>query len=274
MDERILMSGGLTALVPAGRRPGVDPLAAHFGADFKAVIPIHGEPMVAHVVKALLASPRVERVVILTQEPESFLQRPDLSWLAQDSRIVWRRSSESVSASVLDAMTALGTAQDGEASFLLTTADHPLLTPAMIDAFVTQAQAEQADIAVGFVERRTLLAKYPENRRTWLKFRGGWYSGANLFYFGSSRVEPALTLWREVEQDRKKVWKLFAKFGPWLFVQAALRLASLRSGLAAAGRKLGLKVAPVVLDIPEACIDVDKVEDFHLVEKILSGHQQ
>lgn len=264
-------SGGLTALVPAGRRPGVDPLAAHFGADFKAVIPIQGEPMVAHVVKALLASPRVERVVILTQEPESFLQRPDLNWLAQDSRIVWRRSSESISASVLDAINAFGAEQT---PFLLTTADHPLLTPAMIDAFVTQAQAEQADIAVGFVESRTLLAKYPENKRTWLKFRGGWYSGANLFYFGGPRVAPALTLWREVEQDRKKVWKLFAKFGPWLFVQAALRLASLRGGLAAAGRKLGLKVAPVVLDIPEACIDVDKVEDFHLVDKILSGHQQ
>ena len=266
-----LTKRGLTALVPAGRRPGVDPLAAHFGADFKAVIPIHGEPMVAHVVKALLASPRIERVVILTQEPDSFLRRPELAWLAQDARIIWRRSSESVSASVLDAIHAFG-AED--APFLLTTADHPLLTPAMIDAFVNGAQAEQADIAVGFVESRTLLAAYPENRRTWLKFRGGWYSGANLFYFGSARAEPALRLWREVEQDRKKVWKLFARFGPWLFVQAALRIATLRGALAAAGRKLGLKVAPVVLTSAEACIDVDKVEDFHLVEKILSERSQ
>ena len=261
------MPGGVTALVPAGRRPGVDPLAAHFGADFKAVIPIHGEPMLAHVVRALLNSPQVERVVILTQEPDSFLLRPELAWLAQDARIIWRRSSDSVSASVLDAIRALGAERT---QFLLTTADHPLLTPAMIDAFLGGAQGEQADIAVGFVESRTLLAKYPENKRTWLKFRGGWYSGANLFYFGSPKVEPALTLWREVEQDRKKVWKLFAKFGPWLFVQAALRIATLRGALLAAGRKLGLKVAPVVLAIPEACIDVDKVDDFHLVEKILS----
>lgn len=262
------MAGTLTALVPAGRRPGVDPLAAHFGADFKAVIPIQGEPMVAHVVKALLASPRIGRVVLITQEPDSFLARPELAWLGQEPRIAWHRSSSSVSAGVLDAINAFSAEQT---PFLLTTADHPLLTPAMIDAFVTGAEAEHADIAVGFVESRTLLAKYPENRRTWLKFRGGWYSGANLFYFGSPRVAPALQLWREVEQDRKKVWKLFAKFGPWLFVQAALRIASLRGALASAGRRLGLKVAPVVLDIPEACIDVDKVEDFHLVEKILSG---
>lgn len=262
------MQGGVTALVPAGRRPGVDPLAAHFGADFKAVIPIQGEPMLAHVVRALLNSPRVERVVILTQEPDTFLMRPELTWLAQEARIVWRRSSDSVSASVLDAIQALGAEKT---PFLLTTADHPLLTPPMVNAFLDEAQGAQADIAVGFVESRTLLAKYPDNKRTWLKFRGGWYSGANLFYFGSPRVAPALALWREVEQDRKKVWKLFAKFGPWLFVQAALRIATLKGALAAAGRKLGLRVAPVVLTVPEACIDVDKVEDFHLVEKILSG---
>lgn len=262
------MQGGVTALVPAGRRPGVDPLAAHFGADFKAVIPIQGEPMLVHVVRALLNSPRVERVVILTQEPDTFLMRPELAWLAQEARIVWRRSSDSVSASVLDAIQALGAEKT---PFLLTTADHPLLTPAMVNAFLDEAQGAQADIAVGFVESRTLLAKYPDNKRTWLKFRGGWYSGANLFYFGSPRVAPALALWREVEQDRKKVWKLFAKFGPWLFVQAALRIATLKGALAAAGRKLGLRVAPVVLTVPEACIDVDKVEDFHLVEKILSG---
>jgi len=261
------MQGGVTALVPAGRRPGVDPLAAHFGADFKAVIPINGEPMILHVVRALLACPSVGRVVILTQEPDSFLMRPELAWMAQESRIVWRRSSESVSASVLDAIRAL---REEQTPFLLTTADHPLLTPAMIDAFLDGAENEQADIAVGFVESRTLLAKYPENKRTWLKFRGGWYSGANLFYFGSPKVEPALALWREVEQDRKKVWKLFARFGPWLFAQAALRIATLKSALGQAGRKLGLKVAPVVLDTAEACIDVDKVEDFHLVEKILS----
>ena len=265
------MTGGVTALVPAGRRPGVDPLAAHFGADFKAVIPIRGEPMVLHVVRALLASPRIGRVVILTQEPDSFLSRPDLAWMAGEPRILWRRSSDSVSASVLDAIRAQGEAGP---PFLLTTADHPLLDAAMIDAVLDGAEAEAADIAVGFVESRTLLAKYPENWRTWLKFRGGWYSGANLFYFGSARVEPALTLWREVEQDRKKVWKLFARFGPWLFVRALLRSITLRGALRAAGTRLGLNVAPVVLDIPEACIDVDKVADFYLVEKILAERTQ
>lgn len=263
------MAGKVTALVPAGRRPGVDPLAAHFGADFKAVLPIGGEPMVAHVVKALLASPRIGRVVLLTQEPDAFLGRAELAWMADEPRILWRRSSDSVSASVLEAVRAGG--EEAGAPFLLTTADHPLLDSVMIDAFLDGAEAEAADIAVGFVERRTLLVRYPENRRTWLKFRGGWYSGANLFYFGSARVEPALTLWREVEQDRKKVWKLFARFGPWLFLRALVRAITLRGALGAAGRRLGLKVAPVVLDIPEACIDVDKVADYHLVEKILAG---
>lgn len=224
--------------------------------------------MIAHVVRALLNSPEVERVVVLTQEPETFLTRADLGWLASEPRVHWRQSTDSVSDSILTTIEDMG----GEGRpFLLTTADHPLLTPDMIAAFLAGAQAEEADIAVGFVESRTLLARYPDNRRTWLKFRGGWYSGANLFYFGSPRVKPALNLWREVEQDRKKVWKLFARFGPLLFLQAALKLVTLQQALATAGRRLGLKVKPVVLNAPEACIDVDKVDDHRLVEAIIAG---
>ena len=47
---------GLTALLLAGRRPGVDPLAATRGETLKALIPVAGTPMVARVAATLLAS--------------------------------------------------------------------------------------------------------------------------------------------------------------------------------------------------------------------------
>ncbi|MEX6725230.1 nucleotidyltransferase family protein [Parapedomonas caeni] len=256
----------VTALVPAGRRPGRDPLAEHFGVSFKAIIPVGGEPMVGRVVRALLATPGIGRVVLLTQEPELLMTHPDLTWLADDPRVGFRTSRESISASVLDAMAAL----DGDGSpLLLTTADHALLTPAMVASFLTPAVASGADLAVGFVEQATLLARYPLSRRTWLKFRGGWYSGANLFLFRDPGARAALELWREVEQDRKKVWKIFARFGPWLFLRMLTRSISLPAAFAAAGRRLGLTAIPVVMAEAEACIDVDKPDDHMLVEQIL-----
>lgn len=261
----------VTVLVPAGRRPGVDPLAEHFGAPFKAAIPVAGEPMLGRVVQALLAAPAVGRIVILSQSPDTLWGHPDLAWLLKEPQVSWLSSGNSISASVLGAIETLG---DEAAPFLLVTADHALLTPAMIDAFLMGAFREPTDIAIGFVERKTLLARYPQSRRTWIKLKGGWYSGANLFLFASTRVRPALALWQEVEQDRKKAIKLFTRFGIGLFLKAVFRLVSLPRALATAGQRLGLKVRPVILDIAEACIDVDKPEDHALAEQILEGRDR
>ena len=54
-----------------------------------------------------------------------------------------------------------------------------LLDAQMIDEFI--ARAEGVDLAIGVVERESLLERLPQSKRTWLTFRGGAYTGANLF---------------------------------------------------------------------------------------------
>ena len=44
--------------------------------------------------------------------------------------------------------------------------------------------------------RERCCARFPQTQRTWLKFRGGAYTGANLFALGSPEVAPAIELWR------------------------------------------------------------------------------
>ena len=253
-----------TALLLAGQRPGTDPLAAHFGETWKALVEVGGEPMLSRVARALLASPSIDRIVVLAQSPEALTARPGTAWLASESRIAFTASVASISQSVSNVA--------GRAApwpVLVTTADHALLTPEMVEDFV--AAAGDADIAVALVERRTLLARYPGNRRTWLKFRGGAYSGANLFALTGERARAALDLWARVEQDRKKGWKLVAAFGPWLLLRALTRTITLHAGLAAAGRRLGLSARAVVLPQAEAAIDVDKPADHKLAEAILTA---
>lgn len=253
-----------TALLLAGQRPGIDPLAVHFGETWKALVPVGGEPMLSRVARTLLASPSIDRIVVLAQSPEALTARPDTTWLASESRVTFATSVASISQSVSDVA-------GGAAPWpvLVTTADHALLTPAMVEDFI--ADARGADIAVALVERRSLLARYPGNRRTWLKFRGGAYSGANLFALTNERSRAALELWAGVEQDRKKGWKLVAAFGPWLLLRALTRTITLQSGLAAAGRRLGLSARAVVLPQAEAAIDVDKPADHKLAEAILTA---
>jgi hypothetical protein len=83
-------------------------------------------------------------------------------------------------------------------------------------------------------------------------------------------VKTALELWATVEQERKVAHRLVRRFGLWLAIRALTRTISLGGALAKAGKKLGLAVRPVLLDNPEAGIDVDKPEDYALVETIMA----
>jgi len=116
-------------------------------------------------------------------------------------------------------------------------------------------------------------AAWPATRRTWLKARGGQYSGANLFALASPRARPALELWTGIERDRKKAWRLLAHLGPAILIGALTRTISLNGAAARLGRRLGLSTRAVVLPHAEAAIDVDKPEDLELAERILAERQ-
>lgn len=249
-----------TAIVLAGSRPGPDAFAAQHGTDLKALIPVGGVPMVARPVAALLQSPDIASVRVLAQQPQRIADV-----LPTDSRLSIEPSGQTI-AVTLDAILT-----DPATRFplLVTTADHALLDEPMIAEFC--ARAAGADLAIGLVERRGLLGRLPATQRTWLKFRGGAYSAANLFAFGSAKAARAVALWRSVEQDRKKGWRMIAALGPAVLMGAALRLRTLDQTLAAVGRHLGLSIRKVELSNPLAAVDVDKPADHVLVTAVLEG---
>lgn len=243
----------------AGSRPGGDPFAAANGVKAKALIPVAGEPMIARPVRALLGNARISQVRVLAQDGSLLVPV-----LPSGKRLSVEPSGATIAAT-LEAILA-----DPATRFplLVTTADHALLDGAMIDDFCGRANG--ADVAIGLVERRGLMARLPQTRRTWIGFRGGVYSGANLFALGSPKAARAVQLWREVEQDRKKGWKLLTALGlPGLL--GLIRLRTLDQTLSAMGDKLQLTLRAVEMANPLAAVDVDKPADLALVEAIIGG---
>jgi molybdopterin-guanine dinucleotide biosynthesis protein A len=251
---------GWTAIILAGQRPGIDPLADAFGETFKALVPVGGRPMVAHVVETVLNVSAISRVIILCQQPEAI--RPVLT---DHPKLSYVESQSGISQSIL----SVAGSETAPWPLFVTTADHPLLTEEMIAHFLTAS--EGTDVAVGMVERATILGTYPENKRTWIKLRGGAWSGANLFALSSEKARAALTLWVSAEKDRKQLLKLFWHFGPLIALRAITRTISLHDGIAALGRRLGLNARAVALPFAEAAIDVDKPSDHQLVEQIMAS---
>jgi GTP:adenosylcobinamide-phosphate guanylyltransferase len=249
----------MIAVVLAGSRPGSDPLARAFGTDLKALVPIGGKPMVRWPVDVLLASNRFSQVRVLAQEPERIAEA-----LPADPKLVIEKSAGSIAAT----LERLCFDPAVKWPVFVTTADHVLLDQEMIDEFCDLG--EVADIAIGVVEHDNLMKRLPHSQRTWIRFRSGAYSGANLFLLGGNKVLPALELWRSVEQDRKKGWALLWAFGPLNLLAAVLRVSTIHQTLDRIGRRIGAKVEAVDLSDPLAAIDVDKLVDHHLVEQLLA----
>jgi len=249
-----------TAVVLAGSRPGRDAFAEQFGTGLKALIPLGGEPMVARPVRALLDSKSIGRVLVLSQSPDRIA-----AVLPDEPRIQVRESQGTIA----ETMLSLIADKRIEWPLLVTTADHALLDAATIEEFCCQSEA--ADLAIGVIERTNLLRRFPDARRTWIRLRGWAYTGANLFALRSPAVTSAIELWRSVEQDRKKSWRIISVLGPAVLVCAALRLISLDEVLAQLGGRLALAVKAVHLSNPLAGVDVDKPEDHALAEAVLEG---
>lgn len=261
------VSAQWTALVMAGQRPGIDALAQANGQTYKALIHVAGQSMLGRVVAALDACPQIGRIVVVAQEPEHLLSG-DTADLLDNPKIALAPSGNGIAASI----AKIAGSDIAPWPVVVTTADHPLLTPEMVQQFLSASGSEtqDADLAIGFGERRIVEAGYPATKRTWLKFSDGHYSGANLFALRNAKVRQALELWSGVEQDRKKGLAVISQFGPWLLLRALTRTISFPNALAKAGRGLGLTVKPIVMLQAEAVIDVDKPADLVLAEDILN----
>ena len=249
-----------TAVVLAGSRPGKDRFAESYGTELKALIPVVGEPMVRRPVEALLANDGVEEIRVLAQQPDRIREV-----LPSEPRISVEASGDTIAAT----LEKMCVDPNVRWPILVTTADHALLTPEMVADFLAKAQG--ADIAIGVVSREALMKRLPQTERTWLKFRGGAYSGANLFLLGGPKIRSTLELWRSNEQNRKKAWRMILTVGLFAGLGALLRLRTLQQTLDSVGRKLDLSIRAVELSDPLAAVDVDKPADHELITAILEG---
>lgn len=252
-----------TALVMAGSRGPSDPVASYCGISHKALADIEGVPMVDRVLRALAASPAIGSIVAVIEVPELLESLPTARTLLAEGRLEVMTAAPSPSQSVtkvLDARTPYPA--------LVTTADHALLTPAMIDDFLGKIPAD-VDVAALVATERVIKAEYPETRRTYFRFADEAISGCNLFALPTPRGRNAMAFWRRLEQDRKKPWKMAWALGPSVLFDFALRRLTVDGAAEAIGRMADTRAAIIRTRFAEAAIDVDKPHDLHLVREIV-----
>ena len=257
------MTGRRRALVLAGaRRAEADPVARAARVPHKALAPVAGRPMIAHVLEALGNSAAFEAIHIVLDDA-ALLRGPELETLLRELPVEFATSRDSVSDSVAGVFLRTGP------PLFVTTADHPLLTAEILREFLDRAERAGGDVAVGLVEAGAFARLHEPGRRTWLRFGRRRFTGANLFLLRTTRAQRALDFWRRVERERKRPWRLAAAFGPRLLLGYLLHRWALEEAFVRASARIGVDLRPVVLPRAEAAIDVDRPEDLALAERIL-----
>ena len=112
--------------------------------------------MMVRVLDALRASPSVHSIAVSIDDPDA------LEGLERLGEVILHRSLSSPSRSVRDFLES----RSADEPILVVTADHALLTPAMVEHFIAEAQASDADVLVALVEEKRIKDAYPETTRT------------------------------------------------------------------------------------------------------------
>lgn len=257
------------ALVLAGSRGPTDPVAKALGLPHKALVPVHGIPMLERVVSTLFAAPGIDHVILCTDQALAHHGLgPVLTNEIDAGRITLAKPAASPSESVSDALNVMH--ESAAFPLLVTTADHPLLTVPMIQ-HLTASAPQSADFVVGLAEAEVIRERYPDAIRTFYRFKGRGYSGCNLFLATTSRARRVVDFWQRMERYRKRPLRLVAAVGVAPLLQFMIGRLSIEQALHHLSTHIDAEIGMVEMPFAEAAIDVDKPTDLDLAEAILKA---
>lgn len=193
-------SGRVVAVVLAGGDRD-DRLARVVGAESKALVPLRDVPMGAYVATALRASEVVDDVV----------------WVGPTDGLVRRLVDVALPAGnrLVDSLTlGLGAAmgRDPSARYLIVTADIPWWDAEGVRAFLRDAPV--ADLVYPVVAEATAIARFPDQKRTFVRLADGRFTGGNAVLL-SPRAVPALLPFVNLAYEARKQPFALARHVGW-----------------------------------------------------------
>ncbi len=257
------MQQRLSAVVLAGQRSENHPLAAHFRVPLAVLTPLAGVPLVTRVVQCLQASRTVGDITLCgPSEP----QRHTAIATLLDGDVRWMAPAKGPSLSVAAAL-------EGRSDWplLVTTGDHGLLQPEIVDWFGERVLASDADVLVGVASYAAVMDAFPDTRRTRLGFADDALCGCNLFAFRTPAAAGVVKLWRRIESERKRPWRVMSLLGTANVARYLAGRLTLERALTALSARAGCRIEALQLPFPAAAVDVDSVADWQLAERILSA---
>ncbi len=234
----------ITAVVLAGGEPD-DRLARDAGVEAKALVPLGDKPMGAYVLEALRACPHVGTIVYVGTVNVRLRGLYDVG-LPAGGRL-------------LDSLTlGLGAALGATTSprLLVLTADIPWITAEGLTRLLRAAP--DADLVYPAVTQAASVARFPHHRRTYVRLRGGRYTGGNAVLLSRAAIPKLLPFIERAYRARKNPVALAAIVGFDVVVSLALGRATIPRLERRVQQLVGIRARALVSDDAALAADVDR----------------
>jgi len=232
--------------------------AVEEGVENKSLIMIHRKPMVEYVIDALREAKTIGSISVVG--PIDLLQ-PLL-----DKKVdYYFEAKDSIFKNVKIGMTPFL----NDSRILIVTSDIPMVSGEAIDDFVRKSLATRADLCYPIVSKEKNDKKYPGIKRTYVKLKGGTFTGGNAFFVNPAIVDRCEKFAEKLIEYRKKPWKMGRLLGLkflLLFFVGFLTISKVENRFS---QILNIQARAIISDYPEIGNDVDKPSDIDMVRRMI-----
>jgi molybdopterin-guanine dinucleotide biosynthesis protein A len=252
----------MDAVVLAGGHEGPDdPLYALCGDKPKSLLKIAGKPMVQWTLDALSQSRSIDHVVLIGLEGQTgFTCKKPLTILPDKGTLI---------ENIVQGASFLQTLHPQQTHMITLSADIPAVTTDIVDQMIETFNQYDVDICYSVVSREVMEKRFPESKRTYIKFKDVEVCGGDLNYL---RKETALNpqgLWNELIRTRKNPLRQAAIIGFGTLLLILTKQIDLEATVGRVCRRLGIKGKAIRSPFAELGMDVDKPFQFEMVERDL-----
>ncbi len=248
MIEAVLLAGG----VNKGK------LAECSDAAWEAMIDINGRPMASYVVKGILDSDRVSKVIV--SGPEE-LAVP-LAQFGERAKLV------KPGANLLDSLLNALEATEAD-RVVIGTADIPLVDGAAIRDMIELCDKQDAEVYYALVFKEDYEKAYPGGKRTYVNLKDGVLTGANVFIASKAALMGKKELISEMYAKRKNPLAMAVALGlgPVTLLRLMTGKVAISEIEAIARKSFKLEGRGIRTRYASIAMDVDKPSDLELARK-------
>jgi GTP:adenosylcobinamide-phosphate guanylyltransferase len=246
--DAIVTAGGIT--------PDNDPLFPHTKFGYKSLIQIKGKAMVQWVLDALSCVPQIDQVYVVGLPS-------DIPLHCSHPLVFLPDQGDSIR-NICFAAQHKNSNQDD--LLLIVSGDIPAVQSTMIDWFIQRLAEGKDDFYYNVIERQTMETRYPDSRRTYVRFKDYELCGGDMNAIRRDMANLANPITLKLYQNRKNPIQQASLFGiPFLF-KLLTRQLRLHEAVKTVSQKLKIKGQAVMCPFAEIGMDVDKLFQLEILK--------